>query len=106
MGIVVICSYKPHEGHETEFVGLLEKHQPTLRAEGLITDREATFLKSKEGIYVEIFEWESEDAARSAESNEAVQGIWGPMAQVASFVPLSSVEQAQTPFAHFDPITI
>ena len=103
MGIVVICSYKPKDGGEATLVDLLKKHQPVLKAEGLITDREATFLKSGDGVYLEIFEWASEDSARAAEGNAAVQEIWGAMAQVCDFVPLGTVEQAKTPFAHFDP---
>jgi len=106
MGIVVICSYQPKPGGEVKLIELLKKHGPTLRVEGLITDRPVSFLKSGEGAYLEIFEWISEEASRGAHENKAVGPIWGAMAEVADFVPLSSLEQAQTPFAHFEPIEI
>ena len=106
MGIVVICSYIPKSDGETKFLELLKKHGPALRAEGLITDRPISHFKSDEGAYLEIFEWKSEKASRSAHANEAIGPIWGAMAEVADFVPLASLEQAQTPFAHFEPIKI
>jgi len=106
MGIVVICSYMPKPGGEAKLIELLKKHGPTLRAEGLITDRPSTFLKSAEGAYLEVFEWESEEASRGAHANPRVGPIWGAMAEVASFVPLASLEQTQTPFAHFEPIDL
>ena len=106
MGILVICSYMPKPGGEAKLIELLKEHQPTLRAEGLITDRPATFLKSSEGALLEIFEWVSEEASRGAHSNPKVGPIWGAMAEVASFVPLASLEQTQTPFAHFEPIAL
>ena len=106
MGIVVICSYMPKDGGEAELIELLKKHGPVLRAEGLTTDRPTTFLKSSEGAWIEIFEWASEDAARSAEGNAAVQEIWGGMAQVCNFVPLGTLEQTKTPFAHFEPVEL
>jgi len=106
MGVVVICSYNPKDGKDAELEDLLRRHQPVLREAGLITDRQATFLKSEEGVYVEIFEWTSEEAARSAEGNTAVQEIWGAMASVADFVPMASIAQSQSPFAHFGPLDL
>ncbi len=106
MGIVVICSYKPKNGGEGELLSLLKKHGPALKEEGLITDRETTFLKSDDGVFVEIFEWKSEEASRGAHENAQIGPIWKAMAEVAEFVPMSSVAQAQTPFAHFEPIAI
>ena len=103
MGIVVICSYRPKPGDEDKFLALLKKHQPALRAEGLITNRAPIFMKSSDGAVLEIFEWVSEDASRGAHANTKIGPIWDTMAEVADFVPLASVEQAQTPFAHFEP---
>lgn len=101
MGIVVICSYKPNDGQDGPFLKLLQAHYGVLQDEGLITDRPVTYLQSDDRIYLEIFEWASEDASRSAHSNEKVQAIWSEMAKVCAFVPLSELEEAKTPFAHF-----
>lgn len=106
MGIVVICSYMPKDGGEAKLIELLKKHQPALRAEGLITDRPTTFLKSAEGAWLEIFEWKSEDASRGAHSNPKIGPIWAAMAEVADFVPLGTLEQTKTPFAHFEPVEL
>jgi len=106
MGILVICSYMPKDGGEAELIELLKKHGPTLRGEGLITDRPTVLLRSEEGAYLEIFEWRSEEASRGAHANEAVGPIWTAMAEVCDFIPLSSLEQTKTPFAHFEPIVL
>ncbi len=101
MGIVVICSYKPHDGQDGPFLKLLEQHHGVLSECGLITDRPFTYLQSDDRVYLEIFEWASEEASRGAQDHEAVKELWGEMAQVCDFVPLSTLEEAKTPFAHF-----
>ena len=59
MGILVICSYRPHPGHEDEARVLMQAHVPLLREHGLITDRLVVQGVAKDGELVEIFEWES-----------------------------------------------
>ncbi len=101
MGNVVICSYLPNEGQDGLFLKLLNAHHGVLIEQDLISDRPVTYLQSDDRVYLEIFEWKSEEASRNANSNEAVQEIWGEMAKVCEFVPLSVLEEAKTPFAHF-----
>ena len=103
MGIVVICSYKPNEGQDGDFLRLLERHHGVLRHLDLITDRPVVYLQSDDRVYLEIFEWVSEEASRGAHDHESVKKIWKKMAQVSDFVPLSTLEEAKTPFAHFTP---
>lgn len=102
MPTIVIASYKPKPGMEAKLLDLLKRHTPALKAEGLITDYPATFMKSDDGVYAEIFEWISQDAAQSAHSNAVIGPMWEEYAAVSDFVPLATVEQTQTPFAHFE----
>ena len=99
----VICSYQPKEGKDAELEVLIREHVPAMRALGLITDRPHIVMKStEEGCYVEVFEWISAEKAKEAPTHAEVARIWDAMAAVSDFVPLSSVTQCQTPFAHFD----
>jgi quinol monooxygenase YgiN len=104
MGIVVICSYKAKPGHEDEAQRLVEAHAPALRRNGLITARPVVRAAGPEGVFVEIFEWESEEKSRSAPAIHEIGEHWKAMAAVMDFVPLASLPRAQQPFAHFTAI--
>ena len=66
MGILVICSYRAHPGHEDEARALMQAHVPLLREHELITDRPVVQGVAKDGELVEIFEWESVEKSRGA----------------------------------------
>jgi quinol monooxygenase YgiN len=100
-----MATYRPHEGKETAFQTVLDKHIPTLRAEGLITDSPTLLLKSENGTLIEIFEWKSSEAIDAAHQNAAVQVIWNEMMEIADFPPLSTLPEAGRPFADFRPVT-
>lgn len=104
MGILVICSYRPKPGKAADLDAVVARHVPALRAEGLLGDAPHQAMKAKDGSVVEIFEWKSEADARSAEGNPRVQEIWRAFAQAADFIPLSTLEESQRPFAHFTPV--
>ena len=104
MGILVICSYKPKPGRAADVMAQVGRHVPVLKAEGLVTDRPPLVMTAADGTVVEIFEWLSEEASRSAHANPKVSEIWGALADAADFVPLSALEEAAGPFAHFTPV--
>jgi hypothetical protein len=106
MGVVAICTYRPKAGKEAEFMALLRTHLPTLRAEGLLTDRPAIAARAGDGTIIEVFEWASHDAKRRAHDNPAVQACWGEFDAVADFVTFGSLAEAQGPFADFETITL
>src|SRR5271154_966841 len=101
MGILVFCSYKAKPGREDEARRLIGGHVPALRRHDLVTGREAVLAAGPEGVFVELFEWASEDASRSAPTIHEIGEHWKAMAEVMDFVPLASLPQAQHPFAHF-----
>lgn len=82
-GLIAVCTYRVRDGGEAVFERLLEQHTPTLRRLGLITEHPVQVLRrSDDGppMYVEIFEWASEDAAARASEVPDVIAIWEPMA--------------------------
>jgi len=101
VALTVIACYRPHAGRESELHALVREHLPTLRAEGLVQDDAEVHLRAADGTLLEIFTWKSEEHARAAEANEAVQRLWGAMAACADFLRLNDLEEAGRPFAHF-----
>lgn len=102
MGIVVIYACRPNVGQKNQVHGLLKKHVPALRSEGLITDRPTLLLwGEKDQVFVESFEWMSVEHARRAESSSAIQGIWKALAEHGEFVPLAKLTETAQAFSHF-----
>jgi hypothetical protein len=105
MGVIVIAAYRPREGGDARLRELIRGHVPALRAEGLITDRPVTLMRSKEdGTYLEVFEWVDEDGSRKAHESPVVGAIWGAMMEVATFPSLGELAEAGGRFPHFEPV--
>jgi hypothetical protein len=79
----VICLYRVSRGREAAFTSLLERHWPTLRSLELVTDdppqRYRGAEKNGAPLFVEIFRWKSEEAARIAHEHPEVMAVWEPM---------------------------
>jgi hypothetical protein len=99
--LVVIACYKPKDGCEAELDALVAEHLPALRAEGLVSDHPVMHLRGADGSWLEIFEWKSVEASRSAHENPRIGALWGRFAAVCEFTPLASLPEAQQLFAHF-----
>jgi hypothetical protein len=102
--ILVICSYRAKPGQEAALREIMREHVPALQKLGLATPRAPMAMRGADGVYVEVFEWASEAASRSAHDHAEVKRIWGRFAEVCDFVPLASVSEAAKPFAHFHPV--
>lgn len=101
MGAYVIAVYKPKEGMEADLAGCLKSHMPMLRAEGLVTDRDALVLRASDGAILEIFEWKSEEAVAASHHNEAVRALWARFDVCSTFGTLASLSEADKPFPQF-----
>ena len=104
MGVLVICSYRPHAGHEEEARALMQAHVPLLRQHGLITERPVVQGVAKDGELVEIFEWESVEKSRGAPAIAEIVNHWKAMSAVMDFVPMAQLAECQHAFAHFTPV--
>lgn len=84
-----ICTYRVRAGARAQFIELLRKHWPTLRAVGLATDDPPLIFEAEIGgnsrhnesgtTFVEIFSWSRPDAAQLAHQMPAVMAVWEPM---------------------------
>ena len=103
-GIVVIVAYRPKPGHEAELLELVSGRVPTLRKEGLVTDRIPVIMRARDGTIIEVSEWKSQQAIEEAHRNPRVLAMWDKFFAVCDCVPLKTVPEAETMFAGFSPI--
>ena len=103
-GIVCIVAYRPKPGGEAEILELVRQRVPTLRREGLATERVPVIMRAKDGTIIEVSEWKSREAIEEAHSNPRVLSMWDKFFAVCDCVPLKTVPEAESMFAGFEPI--
>jgi hypothetical protein len=103
---VVLALYKPHPGKDAELIQILKNHIPTLRRLELATDRPVVLVQTKNGSFLEIFEWSTAEAADLAHHHPEVAKVWEAIGKVADFTTLESLEEIKQPFPHFKPINL
>ena len=103
MSQISIACYKPKPGKEHELHGVVKRHLPVLRSEGLATAREAVIMRAKDGTIIEVFEWTSAEAIDAAHKNPQVMKLWDKFGEVCEYLPVGSLEEAQHPFSGFAP---
>jgi quinol monooxygenase YgiN len=101
MGRIVIVAYKPKPGKAEALKELTKTHVARLKKEGLVTGREPVIMETADGTIIEVFEWLSSEAIRSAHSNPEVLKMWEEYAAVCDYVPLGSLSEASNMFADF-----
>jgi hypothetical protein len=101
---IVFAMYRPNAGKDAELRALLARHVPALRRLGLITRRDPLLVRSRDGSYIEIFEWVSDEAARSAHEHPEIAEIWEQLGVVGSFGKLRDLPEAEKEFPHFEPV--
>src|SRR3984893_1849318 len=103
-GVCVIVAYRPKPGKEKELLELVRNRVPTLRKEGLVTDRVTTIMRSRDGTIVEVSEWKSKEAIDAAHRNPNVLAMWEKFFAVCECVPLNTLPEAADMFAGFTPV--
>lgn len=103
-GVVVIVAYRPKPGKEQELRELVRSRVPTLRQEGLVTDRAPTMMRTDDGTIIEVSEWKSREAIDAAHRNPNVLALWQKFFALCDCVPLNTLAEAQEMFAGFEPI--
>ena len=103
-GIVCIVAYRPKPGHEKELLEIVRTRVPTLRKEGLVTDRVPVIMRAKDNTIVEVSEWKSREAIEEAHQNPRVLAMWDKFFAICDCVPLKTVPEAETMFAGFEPM--
>jgi len=105
-GVCVIVAYRPKPGKENELLELVRNRVPTLRKEGLVTDRVPTMMRSRDGTIVEVSEWKSREAIDAAHKNPNVLAMWDKFFAVCECVPLNTLAEANDMFAGFTPVEV
>jgi quinol monooxygenase YgiN len=103
-GVIVIVAYRPKPGKEQEILELVRARVPTLRKEGLVTDRVPTIMRARDGTIIEVSEWKSQEAIDAAHKNPNVLAMWNKFFAVCDCVPLNTLAEANEMFAGFGPV--
>src|SRR5438105_997026 len=103
-GVCVIVAYRPKPGKEPELLELVRNRVPTLRKEGLVTDRVPTIVRSRDGTIVEVSEWKSQEAIDAAHRNPNVLAMWDKFFAICECVPLNTLPESADMFAGFTPV--
>jgi len=93
----MLCIYRVREGKEDEFQYLLERHWPTLRDAGLVSEKPARWFRgdARDGKrrFVELFEWKDSEASGVAHQSPQVMSIWEPMGALAEGMEFIELER-------------
>ena len=103
-GVCVIVAYRPKPGKAAELLELVRNRVPTLRKEGLVTDRAPTIMRALDGTIIEVSEWKSHEAIDAAHKNPIVLAMWNKFFAVCDCVPLNTLPESAELFAGFEPI--
>jgi len=103
-GVLVIVAYRPKLGKEKETLELVRSRVPTLRKEGLVTDRAFIIMRALNGTIIEVSEWKSLEAIDAAHKNPIVLAMWNKFFEVCECIPLNKLTESAEMFAGFEPI--
>ena len=103
--VISIASYKPKPGKHEALREIMRTHVPTLRQQGLVTDRDSIMMEAKDGTIVEVFEWRSHAAIEQAHTNPAVLEMWGKYAEVCDYIPVGTIAETSDMFPSFKPFS-
>jgi quinol monooxygenase YgiN len=103
-GVIVIVAYRPKPAKQNELLQLVRDRVPTLRAEGLATDRTPIIMRARDGTLIEVSEWKSQEAIEAAHRNPNVLAMWNKFFTICDCVPLKTLAEAEEMFAGFEPI--
>jgi len=103
-GVCVIVAYRPKSGKRDELLELVRSRVPTLRKEGLVSDRAPTIMRARDGTIIEVSEWKSPEAIDAAHRNPNVLAMWEKFFALCDCVPLNTLAEAGEMFAGFEPV--
>src|SRR5438067_13866283 len=94
-GVCVIVAYRPKPGKADELPDLVLSRVPTLRQEGLVSDRAPTIIPARDGTIIEVSEWKSGEAIDAAHKDPKVLAMWEKFFAVCDCVPLNRLAEAE-----------
>lgn len=106
MGRFVIAAYRVKKGMEQDLLAVLRDHLTVLRCEGFVTDRPACVMRGQNGVYLEVFEWKSEEAIAAAHESEAVGALWARFERACEYRRLGHLPESHQLFAEFESVEL
>lgn len=107
---VVLALYQVAKENEKALLKLLPKKRRYFLKTGYATKRLPILLRSRENpeIFIEIFEWKSQEAVAKAHQGPKVRAIWDEMDKLCKRIGqgLNEIPEFATPFPHFDPVDV
>lgn len=103
MGRISVVGYKPKPGKDNELRELIAGRVPLLRKLGFATDRTPILMRSRNGTFVEIAEWASDEAIEAAHEHPEVLAMWEKFYACCNFEKISELPEAPEDFANFTP---
>jgi hypothetical protein len=104
-GVLVIVAYRPKPGRQSETPDFVRSRVPTLRKNGLVTDRPPTIVGARDGAIIEVSEWKPRQAIDAVHKNPNVAAMWNKFFDVCDGIPLNKLPESAEMFAGFEPIT-
>jgi quinol monooxygenase YgiN len=99
-----MVAYRPKPDKQQELLELVRSRVPTLRKEGLVTDRAPIIMRAENGTIIEVSEWKSPEAIEAAHQNANVWAMWNKFFTLCECVPLKTLAEASEMFPNFQPI--
>lgn len=92
-----IVTYVPKKGKEAELLALVKKHEPALRAVGLVTSEpfrlwRAYDIRKQREQFIEQFVWKDGNASDIAHQTPEVMAVWEPMGPVLEELTICEAE--------------
>jgi hypothetical protein len=92
-----MVTYVAKPGKEAELLALIKKHEPALRAVGLVTAEPFRLLKALDirknrTSFVEFFQWKDGKSSDLAHQTPEVMAVWEPMGPVLEELTICEVE--------------
>src|SRR6266536_2770751 len=88
--VIVIVAYRPKPGRDSDTLALVRNRVPTLRKEGLVTDRTPIIMRARDGTIIEVSEWKSQEAIEAAHKNSNVLVMCNRFVEVCDCIPLNA----------------
>lgn len=109
--MTVVCVYRFKPGvTDAAIRDLLRRHRAALVAGAMTTARAPYVMRStsNDRVYVEVFDWRTQDDSRRAHHDPGVQAVWRAFGELCETcgLPFGALPEKDRPFCHFEAVTI
>jgi quinol monooxygenase YgiN len=99
VGVTVLYGVK--QGKERDFVDVIKRHAPALKASGLITQEPVRLtqgknIRSGKSVFIETFQWKNEKASQISHQTPEIMAVWEPMGPLLEDLEIYHVETVST----------